>query len=265
MRRQSKIEATLNKLFKKPSDSSPKAEPDLAQPAVEPQNTPVDQTHSQNSAKTPTAPKEPKSGRKRPQATHATHAPMRVDTISTTFTLDLNEVLVSPPFEELPAAEPQVIAETAQAEEKKDQIEDFYNHQIVTCMLNEQFYAVKIDLVEGIIKMQEITSLPIPQPFIAGIIHLRGSVLPIINLRKLLGLPPARSNAQSRHILLVNTDGFKAGLIVDQVSAVLTLPNSAYETLPSVSGENPFVAGVARNQDKLILLLDLKRMINRSR
>ncbi len=190
---------------------------------------------------------------------------MRVDTISTTFTLDLNEVLVSPPFEELAAAEPQEIPEPAPAAEKKDQIEDFYNHQIVTCVLNEQFYAVKIDLVEGIIKMQEITSLPIPQPFIAGIIHLRGSVLPIINLRKLLGLPPARSNAQSRHILLVNTDGFKAGLIVDQVNAVLTLPNSAYETLPSVSGENPFVAGVARNQDKLILLLDLKRMINRSR
>ena len=261
MRRQSKIEATLNKLFKKPVDPSQKGEPDLAKQAAEPQSTPVDQPHSPASAGTPKPPKESRPN-KRPQATHA---PMRVDTISTTFTLDLNEVLVSPPFEELAAPEPQEVPVSAPAAEKIDQIQDFYNHQIVTCVLNEQFYAVKIDLVEGIIKMQEITSLPIPQPFIAGIIHLRGSVLPIINLRKLLGLPPAQSNTQNRHILLVNADGFKAGLIVDQVNAVLTLPNSAYETLPSVSGENPFVAGVARNQDKLILLLDLKRMINGSR
>lgn len=259
MRRQSKIEATLNTLFKKPSEPVKKDDSDAPQQIAGLKKSLGNQPRSRNSEATPEPQKGPtsKAGSKQ-----ARHTPMRVDTISTTFTLDLNEVLVSPPFEEVAETPLQELPEPVAVQEKADKIQDWYDHQIVTCILNEQFYAVRIDLVEGIIKMQEITSLPISQPFIAGIINLRGSVLPVINLRKVLGLRLSQAKDQSRHILLVNAGGFRAGLIVDQVSSVLTLPNSAYEILPTVSGENPFIAGIARQQDRLILLIDLGRLIN---
>lgn len=253
MRRQSKIEDALNKLFKKPDDTPSSPNPDALSPL--PEKLPEPGKNRAKESKRAAQSKTPK----KPVGS----SPLRVDPVSTTFTLDLNEILVSPPFEEL-APEPmqQSAAPAVQLIEVLEGIEQWYDHQIVICSINEQKYAVRIDLVEGIVKMQPITALPLPRPFIAGIINLRGGVLPIINLRQVLGLKSTLSKEQNKHILLVNANNYKAGLIVDQVNAVLTPPNTAFEILPSVSGENPHVVGVVRHQDQLILMLDLKRILS---
>ena len=135
--------------------------------------------------------------------------------------------------------------------------------QLVVFELGKEYFGVNIIIVDGIIKIQEITSVPLALDFVEGITNLRGSVLPVIDLRKRLGMPVGENTGDTR-IIVVNTDDAKIGMIVDAVSEVLTILDETIEATPPVVStiDTAFITGIAKLEDRLIILLDLDKVLS---
>jgi purine-binding chemotaxis protein CheW len=135
--------------------------------------------------------------------------------------------------------------------------------QLVVFELANEFYGINIAMVESIIKMQAITQLPHTPPYVKGVTNLRGSVLPVIDLRIRFALDTQEDTRQTR-IMIVTMGNIKAGIIVDGVSEVLRISDENIEPLPPMinSIDSAFLKGIARLENRLIILLELSRVLN---
>jgi purine-binding chemotaxis protein CheW len=135
--------------------------------------------------------------------------------------------------------------------------------QLVVFELANELYGVNIAAVESIIKMQAITQLPHTPPYVKGVTNLRGSVLPVLDLRIRFALEAQEDTRQTR-IMIVTMGSIKAGIIVDGVSEVLRVSEESIEPLPPMlnSVDSAFLKGIARLESRLIILLDLSRVLN---
>jgi len=133
--------------------------------------------------------------------------------------------------------------------------------QIVVFGLNKQQYALPIYSVSEIIRMMDITPVPNTDYFCKGIINLRGSVVPVISLNLRLGLDEGEVNDESR-IIVVEKNDVKLGLIVDSVHSVTQYAPGEVETPESLSAENQFIKGIVHQENNMILLLDLDKIMN---
>ncbi|RMF02180.1 MAG: chemotaxis protein CheW [Chloroflexi bacterium] len=135
-------------------------------------------------------------------------------------------------------------------------------NQIVVFKLGREFYGVEIAAVEGIIKMQAITSVPKSPEFVEGVTNLRGTVLPVVDMRKRFGLPAAEETKETR-IIVVEMNGLTVGMVVDAVNEVLRVPVEDIEPpSPMVATvDSAFITGIAKVSDRLIILLDLAKVL----
>jgi len=135
--------------------------------------------------------------------------------------------------------------------------------QLVVFNLANEDYGVDITSVESIIKMQAITSIPQAPSVVEGITNLRGMVLPVINLRKRFGLQEGSDDKNTR-IIVSQMNGLKVGMIVDGVSEVLRIQDQLIEpTPPMVSTvDTAFITGIIKLEGRLVILLDLARVLN---
>lgn len=130
--------------------------------------------------------------------------------------------------------------------------------------LNGQEYGVNINQIRSIERMEEIVPLPQTSDFIKGIINLRGSVIPIIDLRTRLGMQEEEATEQTR-ILVANVQDINVGLIVDDATDVIDIHEDIMEDAPElVKGvDYQYLKGVAKYEGRgLILLLDLDHVLN---
>jgi purine-binding chemotaxis protein CheW len=136
-------------------------------------------------------------------------------------------------------------------------------HQFVIFRLGEEDYGVDIAAVESIIKMQAITGIPKAPEFIEGVTNLRDSVIPILDLRKRFSLDKVDLNADSR-IVVITMRAMKVGMIVDAVSEVLQIDDTAIEPpSPMTSSiDTAFITGIAKVGERLVILLDLERVLS---
>lgn len=134
--------------------------------------------------------------------------------------------------------------------------------QLVAFELGNEVYGVDIDRVQEIIRMTAITRLPKAPEFIVGVIDLRGRVIPVVDLKKRFGLPQGEGTRASR-IVVFDTDGHTIGIVVDGVSEVLRVPAEAVEPPSPVvtTEESDYVRGIAKLDGRLIILLDLDRVL----
>jgi purine-binding chemotaxis protein CheW len=136
--------------------------------------------------------------------------------------------------------------------------------QLVVFELAKEHYGVDIAAVESIIKMQEITCVPHAPAFIEGVTNLRGSVLPVIDLRKRFGLNAHRADHRDNRIVIVSIDGTKVGMVVDAVSEVLPISDEAIEPPPPMvtTVDTAFITGIAKVEQRLVILLDLGKVLS---
>ncbi len=136
-------------------------------------------------------------------------------------------------------------------------------HQLVVFELGNEHYGVDISAVEAIIKMQPITVVPHTPHFVEGVTNLRGSVLPVIDLRKRFGLSWEDISKNSRIVVIV-LGKTKVGMIVDAVSEVMRVQDDAIEPPPAMvtSVDTTFIIGIAKIGDKLVILLDLSKVLS---
>ena len=136
--------------------------------------------------------------------------------------------------------------------------------QLVTFTLGQEEYGVDINKVREIIRLVEITKVPKAPAFVEGLINLRGSVVPIVDLRKRFDIPSAEDRNKMR-IMVVDVNQKTIGIVVDSVSEVLLLAGENIQDVPSTvsSGvDGRFLQAVGNVNDKLMQLLDLDRIFS---
>ena len=134
--------------------------------------------------------------------------------------------------------------------------------QLVICDLASETYGIDIEAVREIIHVQEITQAPQSPKFVEGIIDLRGQVIPVVNLRERFNLSEGDRNKDSC-IVVVDIEGRGIGLMVDAVTEVLSI-DSGSVVLPSsiiMTADSVYLRGIAKLEGRLIILLDLQRVL----
>lgn len=135
------------------------------------------------------------------------------------------------------------------------------SREFITCRIGDDEYCVNIMAVREIRGWTPATKLPHSPPFVCGVINLRGSVLPVIDLSARLGI--GETVARERNvIIIVQLDGQTLGLLVDAVSDILCASDEDMHVTPSVASETAreFVAGLITVGKRMIRILNLDRV-----
>jgi purine-binding chemotaxis protein CheW len=133
--------------------------------------------------------------------------------------------------------------------------------QLVGFRVGAEEFGLEILSVQEIIRIQPLTRVPNSAGFVDGVINLRGKVIPVIALRRCFGLENHPHDKRTR-IVVVEVKGSALGFIVDSVSEVVRIPVDAIEPLPRLGKvEREYVSGVGKIGDRLLILLNLDRLI----
>ncbi len=133
---------------------------------------------------------------------------------------------------------------------------------VVGFRIGRETFGVPIALVHEIVRLPEITAVPDVPGYIEGVINLRGRIISVVDLRKRFGEKEIRPSKKNR-ILVAEVEGKMVGLIVDAASEVLKIPSADVELPPNVvqQGEFNYVTGVGKLQGRLIVLIDLAKVL----
>jgi purine-binding chemotaxis protein CheW len=151
-------------------------------------------------------------------------------------------------------------------EVKETEEENAGEQQLVVFTLGGEEFGVDIKQVREIIRKEDITPIPNAPEFVKGVINLRGKITTIIDLRKKLGLPEKEDiDEQQKRVIVVEMDGNTFGMAVDAVAEVMRLSESNIDDVPSMIKENigtKYLTGVGKLDDRLLILIDLKNVLN---
>ncbi len=148
----------------------------------------------------------------------------------------------------------------APAQEQRVAVEA--TEHLATFYLDREEYGVDVKQVQEIRRLTEITAVPRAPEFMRGVINLRGRILPVMDLRSKLGLGAVGDTPNTR-IIVVRVKERLLGLLVDGASQVLKVPLSRIEPPPEevVERGGDYIRGVAKLDDRLIILMDIERLL----
>jgi purine-binding chemotaxis protein CheW len=133
--------------------------------------------------------------------------------------------------------------------------------EILAFRLGGEEYAVTVSDVREVLKIRELTLVPNAPDYILGVASLRGTMLPVIDLGKRLGLTPGVRDEKSR-IVVVSPDEEDVGLMVDRVTGVLRIAPDAVKPAPeNIEHGGEYLRGIVRKGDSLFILLDLAKAV----
>ena len=136
--------------------------------------------------------------------------------------------------------------------------------QLVVFGLGKEEFGIDISQVREIVRIQTITAIPQSLDFVEGIVNLRGQIVPIVDLSKRFRVANVTAGDESqRRIIVVSMGSQNIGILVDGVSEILRIPDDSIEPTPPIvaSGvSSDFIRGVAKVENRLIIMLDLDRI-----
>jgi purine-binding chemotaxis protein CheW len=136
--------------------------------------------------------------------------------------------------------------------------------QLVGFKIDKEIFGVDILMVQEIIRSAPITYVPNSPEFVEGVINLRGSIIPVIDLRKRLNLHSGRYEKEKDWILILDIAGRVTGFIVDLVTEVIKVQESSIDPPPDilVAGlHSQYIRGVCEIDNNLLILLDFNRIL----
>jgi purine-binding chemotaxis protein CheW len=134
--------------------------------------------------------------------------------------------------------------------------------QYLTFRLGEEEYGVEILKVQEIKGYSTVTPIPNMPAYLKGVMNLRGTIVPVVDLRSKFAMAEADYNQFT--VIIVVTVGTKVmGLIVDAVSDVLNIPKADVQATPDFGGQVDarYINGMAKTGEKLVVLLDIDRVM----
>jgi purine-binding chemotaxis protein CheW len=134
--------------------------------------------------------------------------------------------------------------------------------QLVSFQLARELYGIEITRVREIILITEITRVPQTPHYVKGLINLRSTVIPVIDLRALFGLPENELTDDSR-IMVLQASGKTIGVVVDAVSEVLRVKEEQVSPPPpTVAGMGKeYLTGLVKLGKQLLILLDIDKIL----
>ena len=149
------------------------------------------------------------------------------------------------------------------AEKKVENAELETKQYIVVSIGNEQ-YGIDIGYVDNIVRMQKITRVPKAQPYFKGIINLRGEIVPVMSIRRKMGLEDDVITNASRIIILKIEEKGSLGIIVDEVKEVVTLATDEIDksAASSKNVKDNFINGIGKTGDSLVSLFEISAIID---
>lgn len=135
--------------------------------------------------------------------------------------------------------------------------------EFVTAWIADQLFGIPISRVHDVFEVERMTRVPLAPAEIAGVLNLRGRVVTALDMRKRLGLPP-RENAKKQMAIGLDHDGEAYGLLVDSMGEVLKLSVDAIDAVPINLQQDwaAVSAGIYRLEDRLMVVLDVDRVLN---
>jgi purine-binding chemotaxis protein CheW len=135
--------------------------------------------------------------------------------------------------------------------------------KMLTFSLDNVFYGVDVNQVREVKNFEGATPVPCAPNYVKGVTNLRGEVVPVIDLRKRIGLSDKKENEPG--IMVIVQDKHPIGVIVDSVIEVLTLQKKDIETDPEslITRRSDGVIGVAKHDKDLIILLDIIKVLSK--
>lgn len=123
-------------------------------------------------------------------------------------------------------------------------------------------YVLPATVVLELESFGEVTPVPGTPPHVAGIVHIRGQVIPLVDLRRRFGLPPGPASID-RRVLVIEHEGRRVGLLVDVAREVARIPRGAFEPPPELVDQHAhgLVKAVTRLGPRLLMLLDCERAL----
>lgn len=137
--------------------------------------------------------------------------------------------------------------------------------KVIVFSLGSETYGVEVGQVRSIERMMPMTRVPKTPAFVKGVIQLRGSVVPVIDLRGRFGLEETEYTDNTR-IIIVSINDMEVGLIVDNATDVIDIDEDRIEDPPEIVGgiKAKYLRGVAKlDDDRLIVLLNLVEVLNK--
>jgi purine-binding chemotaxis protein CheW len=136
--------------------------------------------------------------------------------------------------------------------------------QVVGFRIGNETFGVRIGSVREIVRVPEITAVPSAPETVEGVINLRGKIIPVMDLRKRFGQSEIQPDKKNR-ILVVELENKLVGLIVNAASEVLKIAPSEIEAPGNLfaEGESSYVTGVGKLKGRLIILLDIAKLLHR--
>jgi purine-binding chemotaxis protein CheW len=139
-----------------------------------------------------------------------------------------------------------------------ESIENMY----LTFLVERETYAVNIACVTEIVGMQRISEIPDVPAYIKGAMNLRGKVIPVMDQRLRFRLPP-REYDERTTIIVLDLEGVPTGLVVDQVTDVLTIPGDKIDPPPQwlQDRKQSIIKGLGKQNDSVSIILDVPNLL----
>ncbi|HIP14729.1 MAG TPA: purine-binding chemotaxis protein CheW [Sulfurimonas autotrophica] len=151
--------------------------------------------------------------------------------------------------------------QTDQNDSIVEQLDDVV--QLVGFVIGDEEYAVPILSIQEIIKPFPWTRVPQVPKYVLGVFNLRGSVIPLIDLRLKFGLPSKKQSDDTRFIVMRDGDDV-AGFVIDRLTMAIRIKKENVGPPPdTVNGDDTIIDGVGKQEDKIITILKVKKLLQR--
>lgn len=134
--------------------------------------------------------------------------------------------------------------------------------QYIVVKIGSEQYGINIKYIDNIVRMQNITRVPMSQNYFKGVINLRGEIIPVMSIRLKLGLENDEFSGKTR-IIIIKVEGGTVGVIVDEVREVVTLEEDSIERVyyDITDDRVNYISGIGKSNNELISLLDVNSVL----
>lgn len=136
--------------------------------------------------------------------------------------------------------------------------ENMETKQYIVVQIGNEKYGININYIDNIVRMSKITRVPKVQSYFNGVMNLRGEIVPVMSIRKKMGLPDDVITDASRIIIIKLEEKGSIGIIVDEVREVITLNMAEVE---KQTAKDSFINGIGKNGDELISLFEINAIV----
>ncbi|MFT5835275.1 MAG: purine-binding chemotaxis protein CheW [Sulfurimonas sp.] len=151
--------------------------------------------------------------------------------------------------------------QNAQQGESLDQSDDIV--QLVGFIIGEEEYAIPILSIQEIIKPFPWTRVPQVPKYVMGVFNLRGAVIPLIDLRLKFGISEKKHSDETRFIVMKDGDDV-AGFVIDRLTMAIRIKKTNIGPAPdTINGENTMIDGVGKQEDRIITILKVNKLLER--